>query len=165
MNNLPRDSPFADEFFVVVHPYPPQLTDELALNIGDIICLAVQFDDGWALGFNVTSGLKGAFPVVCITPAPKESLDRLLNMDEFASIISEEEPYSNDLNLQLTMEKIINNTQKSINLNSYDSQSIRLPHRSGSLRSIDNSDIESPISPTMNTPFFDSLRRNLNNMQ
>lgn len=137
-------SPFADEFFVVVHPYLPQLKDELALNIGDIICLATQFDDGWALGFNVTSGVKGAFPIVCITSAPKDSLDRLLNMDEFASIVSEEEP---DLNLQLTMEKIINSTQRSINLNSY------------------NTDNESPISPTINTPFFDNLRKNLTEMK
>lgn len=170
MSNLPRQpspvtSPFADEFYVVVHPYPPQLTDELELNIGDIICLAIQFDDGWALGFNVTSGLKGAFPIVCITPAPKESLDRLLNMDEFASVVSKE-PYNNDLNLQLTMEEIISNTQRSINLNSYDSlhhsikSSTLVPHRTGSLRSIDNSDVESPISPTVNTPFFDSLRKN-----
>ncbi|KAL0082892.1 hypothetical protein J3Q64DRAFT_1614687, partial [Phycomyces blakesleeanus] len=51
---------------IVVHPYPPQVDDELSLSIGDIVCLALSFDDGWALGFNITSGRKGVFPTVCI---------------------------------------------------------------------------------------------------
>ncbi|KAG0170506.1 hypothetical protein DFQ28_001968 [Apophysomyces sp. BC1034] len=66
------------EFFEVVHPYPPQMGDELGLRVGDIVCLAMLFDDGWALGFNVTTGLKGVFPAVCVVPASEELLEQLL---------------------------------------------------------------------------------------
>ncbi|KAI8332041.1 hypothetical protein BC941DRAFT_437321 [Chlamydoabsidia padenii] len=53
---------------VVKYAYPPQMGDELALNVGDIIMVALPFDDGWALGVNKTTGLKGAFPMVCVSP-------------------------------------------------------------------------------------------------
>ncbi|KAF7721094.1 hypothetical protein EC973_005412 [Apophysomyces ossiformis] len=66
------------EFFEVVHPYPPHMGDELGLHVGDIVCLAMLFDDGWALGFNVTTGLKGVFPAVCVAPASEELLEQLL---------------------------------------------------------------------------------------
>lgn len=162
-----------DEFFVVIHPYPPQMEDELGLNIGDIVCVAVQFDDGWALGFNVTTGLKGAFPMVCISPAPKESLDRILNMDEYASFhntSSSGKPYEDDtLLLQTTMNRIRDNVSRSISLSSYNSNNISsfnttminssnntIPKRSGSSKSYDYSDCDSPSSPTVNSPLFRS---------
>lgn len=53
---------------IVKYAYPPQMDDELALSVGDIIMLALPFDDGWALGYNRTTGLKGAFPMVCVAP-------------------------------------------------------------------------------------------------
>lgn len=55
------------DLYSVVHAYPPQMEDELALSIGDTILLAYPFDDGWALGVNTTTGLKGAFPMICVT--------------------------------------------------------------------------------------------------
>ncbi|KAI8099167.1 uncharacterized protein BX664DRAFT_289128 [Halteromyces radiatus] len=58
-----------EDLYTVIHAYPPQMDDELALNIGDIIMLALPFDDGWALGINMSTGLKGAFPLVCVSPA------------------------------------------------------------------------------------------------
>lgn len=53
---------------IVKYAYPPQMVDELALSVGDIIMLALPFDDGWALGVNRTTGMKGAFPMVCVAP-------------------------------------------------------------------------------------------------
>lgn len=67
-----------EEFYVAVHPYPPQIVDELELHVGDVVCLAMIFDDGWGLGFNVNTGLKGAFPLVCVTPASREVLEQVL---------------------------------------------------------------------------------------
>lgn len=57
-----------EDYYVVVHAYPPQMDDELALSVGDVIMLALPFDDGWALGVNLSTGLKGAFPLVCVSP-------------------------------------------------------------------------------------------------
>ncbi|KAJ2963651.1 hypothetical protein NQZ79_g1461 [Umbelopsis isabellina] len=71
-----------EEFYVAMHPYPPQIVDELELHAGDVVCLAMIFDDGWGLGFNVNTGLKGAFPLVCVTPASREVLEQVLMGDE-----------------------------------------------------------------------------------
>jgi hypothetical protein len=83
---IPEDpTPFTheiEEFYVAVHPYPPQIADELELHVGDVVCLAMIFDDGWGLGFNVNTGLKGAFPLVCVTPASREVLEQVLMGDE-----------------------------------------------------------------------------------
>jgi hypothetical protein len=67
-----------EEFYVAMHPYPPQIADELEIHVGDVVCLAMIFDDGWGLGFNVNTGLKGAFPLVCVTPASREVLEQVL---------------------------------------------------------------------------------------
>jgi hypothetical protein len=69
---------YEEEFYQVVHPYPPQVADELGLQVGDIVCLAMGFDDGWALGFNVTTGSKGVFPLVCVSLIPPSVLEQLL---------------------------------------------------------------------------------------
>ncbi|KAI8328422.1 hypothetical protein BC941DRAFT_476934 [Chlamydoabsidia padenii] len=69
---------YEEEFYQVVHPYPPQVADELGLQVGDIVCLAIGFDDGWALGFNVTTGSKGVFPLVCVSLIPPSVLEQLL---------------------------------------------------------------------------------------
>ncbi|KAL0079286.1 hypothetical protein J3Q64DRAFT_1761896 [Phycomyces blakesleeanus] len=86
-----------EELYEVVHPYPPQMGDELGLHVADIVCLAMRFDDGWALGVNVTTGLKGVFPVVCIAPASEELLERLLHSSEMTDTISEHDYASKTL--------------------------------------------------------------------
>ncbi|KAI8084460.1 uncharacterized protein BX664DRAFT_387196 [Halteromyces radiatus] len=80
---------YEEEFYKVIHPYPPQVNDELGLQVGDIVCLAMGFDDGWALGFNVTTGMKGVFPLVCVSLIPPSVLEQLL-------ISSNEEDVTND---------------------------------------------------------------------
>ncbi|KAI9489821.1 hypothetical protein BDB00DRAFT_593745 [Zychaea mexicana] len=70
--------PRPEDLYMVVHPYPPQMGDELGLHVGDIIYVAMPFDDGWALGINAMTGLKGAFPMVCVKPVPRDVLDEMM---------------------------------------------------------------------------------------
>lgn len=174
-----NSTPLNEEFFVVIHAYPPQMPDELELNAGDIVCLALYFDDGWALGYNVTTGQKGAFPLVCISPAPEESLDQLLQMDASLPTTMMGASHHSNTNLQMTMEKIRESVRRSLSLNSYNNHnnsnhSIHssnsynndnmhhsnnnntIPKRSASYKSYDYFEIDSPSSPTLHTPFFDA---------
>ncbi|KAF1806975.1 hypothetical protein V8B55DRAFT_1461302 [Mucor lusitanicus] len=168
-----NNTPLNEEFFVVIHAYPPQMPDELELNAGDIVCLALYFDDGWALGYNVTTGQKGAFPLVCISPAPEESLDQLLQMDASLPTTMMDASNHSNANLQMTMEKIRENVRRSLSLNSYNNNnnhsihssnsynndmhhSNTIPKRSASYKSYDYFEIDSPSSPTLHTPFFDA---------
>lgn len=84
-----------EEFYEVKHPYPPQMGDELGLNVGDIVCVAMNFDDGWALGFNVTTGLKGVFPIVCVTPVPEELLEQLLDQPTNKILVEDHDSTAN----------------------------------------------------------------------
>lgn len=140
--------PPKEEFYVVIHPYPSQLADELELKIGDIICLAMHFDDGWALGFNVTTGLKGAFPLVCISHVPVENLDQLLNPEEPLNVqpISPPSPPST---LSPSPQHTNTNNKPTIN-------TTPIPKRSISCKSnnYDYIEADSPSSPTFHTPFF-----------
>lgn len=165
-----------EELFVVIHPYEPKMPDELGLDRGDIVCLALHFDDGWALGFNVTTGLKGAFPLVCISLAPEDSLDQLLRMEEIsspASLLSEDQD-----NLHSTMDKLREDAQKSLSLNSYRNSIHSTKNKNTNQLSIntdyhhsnnnttlkrstsnnkstyDYIEADSPSSPTLHTPFF-----------
>ncbi|KAH8551001.1 hypothetical protein BGW37DRAFT_403605, partial [Umbelopsis sp. PMI_123] len=71
-------SKFNSEFHTVIHQYYPSQPDELKLAKEDIIVSTVVFDDGWAVGVNITTGQKGAFPLICVTPASREVLHWLL---------------------------------------------------------------------------------------
>ncbi|KAK9704307.1 hypothetical protein K7432_010262 [Basidiobolus ranarum] len=46
--------------------YIPTLPDELAIDPGDSILVLWVFDDGWAVGRNITRGGEGAFPLACV---------------------------------------------------------------------------------------------------
>ncbi|KAG0168302.1 hypothetical protein DFQ28_007467 [Apophysomyces sp. BC1034] len=70
--------PATEEFHLVIHPYPAQLADELMLQIGDIVYLSTRFDDGWAVGYNVATGLRGVFPLICTVLASSDLMDDLL---------------------------------------------------------------------------------------
>ncbi|KAJ3286570.1 hypothetical protein HDU76_007958, partial [Blyttiomyces sp. JEL0837] len=50
----------------VVYNYIPQLSDELALYVGDMVIVKHQFDDGWGFGFSMTSKTEGSFPLACL---------------------------------------------------------------------------------------------------
>ncbi|GAA5926645.1 hypothetical protein JCM10213_002410 [Rhodosporidiobolus nylandii] len=74
-------SPFGEsegqgEIRVVKGTFDPSLEDELVLYPGDRIQVLMKYDDGWALGLNLSSGptpAKGVFPFDCLgelAPAP-----------------------------------------------------------------------------------------------
>ncbi|TPX63273.1 hypothetical protein SpCBS45565_g06738 [Spizellomyces sp. 'palustris'] len=52
----------------VVEPYAAQLGDELSLMIGDVVTVEEEYDDGWGVGRNESTGEVGAFPVTCLEP-------------------------------------------------------------------------------------------------
>ncbi|KAG1344741.1 hypothetical protein G6F62_004377 [Rhizopus arrhizus] len=136
-----------EEFYEVKHPYPPQMGDELGLHIGDIVCVAMKFDDGWALGFNVTTGLKGVFPIVCVAPVPEELLEQLLLQQ-------------NESSTKILVEDNIKRSTSIASRNALPitelTQHNNIPRRTASMmRSYDYKESDSPTSPTLNTPFFD----------
>lgn len=58
----------SSETMQVMFEYQANLFDELTLNVGDQVQVSSKFDDGWALGFNVTTQQQGTFPLACIGP-------------------------------------------------------------------------------------------------
>lgn len=82
-NKMPSaDMGFNDKFSVadttdvirmrVIDNYPAQMADELTLDLNDVVLADQTFDDGWALGKNVTKGTIGAFPLACCVPVGED---------------------------------------------------------------------------------------------
>ncbi|KAJ2714329.1 hypothetical protein H4R19_001789 [Coemansia spiralis] len=68
-----KQSDFVDCFLAVVgkmrkviHPFFARREDEISLQSGDTVTIQMAFDDGWVVGKNLTSGLEGTFPLMCI---------------------------------------------------------------------------------------------------
>lgn len=59
-----------------VFEYKANLFDELTLEVGDEVGVISKFDDGWALGHNLTSGKEGTFPLACLAPFGASSESR-----------------------------------------------------------------------------------------
>jgi len=53
---------------VAIYPYSATLTDEMNLEVDDVVTVVRLYDDGWALGRR-SGGAEGAFPLVCVTSA------------------------------------------------------------------------------------------------
>ncbi|GAA5883355.1 hypothetical protein JCM16303_006706 [Sporobolomyces ruberrimus] len=79
------ESPFGEsegqgEIRIVKGTFDPSLDDELVLYPGDKVQVLMKYDDGWALGLNLSSGVppsKGVFPFDCLgeeasAPLPSE---------------------------------------------------------------------------------------------
>ncbi|KAJ3222970.1 oligosaccharyl transferase subunit ost3/OST6, partial [Clydaea vesicula] len=52
------------EYVTAKTPYRPARLDEIELVVGDRVKVEKKFDDGWAVGFNMKSGLWGVFPLL-----------------------------------------------------------------------------------------------------
>ncbi|KAJ3394324.1 hypothetical protein HDU92_007014 [Lobulomyces angularis] len=65
-DNIPQ-MPVADTM-QAIYNYVPNLSDEIYLYIGDPIIVKNKFDDGWALGYNMTTKQEGSFPLACVGP-------------------------------------------------------------------------------------------------
>ena len=61
----------------VIHPYTPNLEDELELDMNDHILVVKDFDDGWGLGVNKASGKQGVFPLVCTIKLKDEDIRKI----------------------------------------------------------------------------------------
>jgi hypothetical protein len=54
------------ETYQVIYNYVPNLSDEIYLYVGDKVILKTKFDDGWAVGYNMTTKQEGSFPLACV---------------------------------------------------------------------------------------------------
>ena len=65
------------KLYVVVKPYARVQPDEVKLSVGDQVELYILYNDGWAKGFNITTGGSGLIPVTHleIIPVEDESKD------------------------------------------------------------------------------------------
>lgn len=63
----PKTSREGQTTFKAVQTYKPKLIDEIQLNMGDIVIVKANFDDGWAFGLNITTESEGSFPLNCLS--------------------------------------------------------------------------------------------------
>jgi hypothetical protein len=65
---MPDDDHQEQETMQVLYNYVPNLQDEIYLYVGDSVIVKAKFDDGWALGLNITTKQEGSFPLACVGP-------------------------------------------------------------------------------------------------
>ncbi|KAJ1546817.1 hypothetical protein HK405_006835 [Cladochytrium tenue] len=71
--DVPVLSPSSDRRLrAVTYAYEPVQVDEIALDLGDVVRVHTAYDDGWAAGMNVTTGLFGTFPLACLDDVEDE---------------------------------------------------------------------------------------------
>lgn len=74
VENLPQQSAAKSNIKMqVIDSYESTLSDEISLKIKDIILVEQTWDDGWAMGKNLNTGLSGAFPLACTVPIDVEA--------------------------------------------------------------------------------------------
>ena len=49
-------------------PYSATLTDELDVEVGDVVVVFLHYLDGWCYGMNLRTNASGAFPLACACP-------------------------------------------------------------------------------------------------
>jgi hypothetical protein len=57
------------------HTYTARLPDELGLESSDIVYLLKSYDDGWARGYNLTTGKEGVFPLAFVKSTATATTD------------------------------------------------------------------------------------------
>ncbi|KAJ3264187.1 Sorbin and SH3 domain-containing protein 2 [Chytriomyces hyalinus] len=68
---------FAGKSYFVIYDFKPIQADEVTLRVGDRVTIKQNYDDGWALGLNVTTKLEGLFPLDTLAiDASRETLQR-----------------------------------------------------------------------------------------
>ncbi|KAG0301199.1 hypothetical protein BGZ98_008553 [Dissophora globulifera] len=70
-----REATGKQSYCQVLYPYQASMADELDLTPGDIVNVQRVFDDGWAVGVNMSTSNEGAFPVVCVVFVDESALD------------------------------------------------------------------------------------------
>ena len=64
--------------FIAIYDYEAQNEDEISLKKNDPILISTNFEDGWTIGKNCTSGQVGFFPITCLGIGPIEDEDSKL---------------------------------------------------------------------------------------
>jgi len=59
--------------FRCIHPYEPQIDDELRLDLDNEIDVLYEYDDGWCWAINKTTGEQGACPLLCLISVQEEA--------------------------------------------------------------------------------------------
>ncbi|KAG4089050.1 hypothetical protein H8356DRAFT_1432279 [Neocallimastix lanati (nom. inval.)] len=59
--------------FRCIHPYEPQIDDELRLDLDNEIDVLYEYDDGWCWAINKTTGEQGACPLLCLLSIQEEA--------------------------------------------------------------------------------------------
>jgi len=67
-SEMPEPRPFR-----AIHPYEPQIDDELRLDMDNEIDVLYEYDDGWCWAINKTTGEQGACPLLCLVSAQEEA--------------------------------------------------------------------------------------------
>ncbi|RUS13087.1 hypothetical protein BC937DRAFT_86365 [Endogone sp. FLAS-F59071] len=62
------DTPSSARDYIVIHPYFERRPDELYLHQGGLVSIRRVYDDNWAYGVCSTTGQRGMFPLVCVSP-------------------------------------------------------------------------------------------------
>ncbi|KAJ3290503.1 hypothetical protein HK104_006724 [Borealophlyctis nickersoniae] len=64
-----EDMPQMPVFYkaIATEGYEGEEDDEVAIGVGDVVCVYRVFEDGWGWGVNSSTGKKGVFPVVCLS--------------------------------------------------------------------------------------------------
>ncbi|KAI8897288.1 hypothetical protein BC833DRAFT_565938 [Globomyces pollinis-pini] len=65
-----KPSDVLDKRYIVIMDYTPVASDEVAMQVGDIVVLDLLFNDGWAKGKNHSNNQAGILPVACIEEIP-----------------------------------------------------------------------------------------------
>ncbi|KAJ3244666.1 hypothetical protein HDU78_010672 [Chytriomyces hyalinus] len=77
----PRGQPVVEKLdgkkVKAVKRFVPQMDDELALEVGDVVFVEESFGDGWAYGTNEMTDESGAFPLNSVSRSAKSEVNRV----------------------------------------------------------------------------------------
>ncbi|KXS11291.1 hypothetical protein M427DRAFT_441203 [Gonapodya prolifera JEL478] len=62
--------PYKGTPFLVERDFMPTSEDEIKLRVGGVVNVREVFQDGWAIGDDLTAGLTGVFPLPCLRLSP-----------------------------------------------------------------------------------------------
>ncbi|KAJ3028075.1 UNVERIFIED_CONTAM: Sorbin and SH3 domain-containing protein 2 [Siphonaria sp. JEL0065] len=82
----------SDKTFDVIYDFSPVNSDEIVLRVGDHVAIKQEYDDGWALGVNLSSTDEGLFPLDCLSKATNSS-----RQQRMSSIYGSQDDSNNNL--------------------------------------------------------------------
>ncbi|KAI9224760.1 hypothetical protein BC828DRAFT_372587 [Blastocladiella britannica] len=87
--------PQVDELFKAIAQYQPQQDDELDLHPGDQVVVTAEFDDGWAMGQNLTrgSGMPGLFPLSALHRPISRALSPTITTGEENGVVDQDQSW------------------------------------------------------------------------